>query len=125
MVVHLPADTSWASPWHDISHGWNNKVEMASDYVGLKPWSVTCIEFIFSSRVRAISMLKGHGTFCCSHEHSFHFKASRRNASETHGQLHCFDEQKIWRQAGFEEMLVSFSKRDQNGMGGLQKRERF
>ena len=90
MVVHLPADTSWASPWHDISHGWNNKVEMASDYVGLKPWSVTCIEFIFSSPVRVISMPKGHGTFCCSHEHSFHFKASRRNASETHGQLHLF-----------------------------------
>ena len=35
------------------------------------------------------------------------------------------DEKKMWRQAGFEEMLVSPAKRDQNEMGGLQKRDRF
>ena len=34
-------------------------------------------------------------------------------------------EKKMWRQAGFEEMLVSPAKRDQNEMGGLQKRDRF
>ena len=37
----------------------------------------------------------------------------------------CFDEQKMWRQAGFEEMLVSPAKRDQKEMGGLQERDRF
>ena len=31
----------------------------------------------------------------------------------------------MWRQAGFVEMLVSPAKRDQNEMGGLQKRGRF
>ena len=35
------------------------------------------------------------------------------------------DEDKMWRQAGFVEMLVSPGKRDQNEMGGLQKRGRF
>ena len=35
------------------------------------------------------------------------------------------DEDKMWRQAGFVEMLVSPAKRDQNEMGGLQKRGRF
>ena len=35
------------------------------------------------------------------------------------------DEDKMWRQAGFVEMLVSPAKRDQNKMGGLQKRGRF
>ena len=33
-----------------------------------------------------------------------------------------FDEKKMWRQAGFEEMLVSPAKRDQNEMGGLQEK---
>ena len=37
----------------------------------------------------------------------------------------CDDEDKMWRQAGFVEMLVSPAKRDQNEMGGLQKRGRF
>ncbi len=36
-----------------------------------------------------------------------------------------FDEKKMWRLAGFEQMLVSPAKRDQNEMGGLQKRDRF
>ena len=36
-----------------------------------------------------------------------------------------FDENIMWRQAGFEQMLVSPAKRDQNEMGGLQKRDRF
>ena len=36
-----------------------------------------------------------------------------------------FDEKKMWRMAGFEQMLVSPAKRNQNGMGGLQKRDRF
>ncbi len=36
-----------------------------------------------------------------------------------------FDEKMMWRIAGFEEMLVSPAKRDQNEMGGLQKRDRF
>ena len=36
-----------------------------------------------------------------------------------------FDEKMIWRIAGFEEMLVSPAKQDQNEMGGLQKRDRF
>ena len=31
----------------------------------------------------------------------------------------------MWRIAGFEEMLVSPATRDQNEMGGLQKRDRF
>ena len=30
MVVGPPADTNWASPWHDILHGWNNKAQMLS-----------------------------------------------------------------------------------------------
>ena len=46
MVVGPPADTNWASPWHDILHGWNNKAKMLSDHAGLKPWSVTCIETV-------------------------------------------------------------------------------
>ena len=37
----------------------------------------------------------------------------------------CNDEDKMWLQAGFVEMLVSPAKRDQNEMGGLQKRGRF
>ena len=36
-----------------------------------------------------------------------------------------FDEKNIWRLAGFEQILVSPAKRDQNEMGGLQKRDRF
>ena len=36
-----------------------------------------------------------------------------------------FDDKKMWRQAGLEEMLVSPRKRDQNEMGGLQKRDTF
>ena len=52
---------------------------------------------------------------------AFHGPPSGIQVSLTHS----FTEQKIWRQAGFEEMLVSLSKRDQSGMGGLQKRERF
>ena len=36
-----------------------------------------------------------------------------------------FDEKMIWRIAGFEEMLVSPAKQDQNEMGELQKRDRF
>ena len=44
MIVGPPADTNWASPWHEILHGWNNKVQVLSDYAGLKPWSVTCVE---------------------------------------------------------------------------------
>ena len=47
MVVGPPADNNWASPWHDILHGWNNKVKMLSDHAGLKPWSVTCIEAVW------------------------------------------------------------------------------
>ncbi|MCV6576771.1 MAG: hypothetical protein OIF58_13650, partial [Cohaesibacter sp.] len=47
MVVGPPADTNWASPWHEILHGWNNKVEVLSDYAGLKPWSVTCVEAVW------------------------------------------------------------------------------
>ena len=47
MVVGPPADTNWVSPWHDILHGWNNKVQMLSDYAGLKSWSVTCIEAVW------------------------------------------------------------------------------
>ena len=35
------------------------------------------------------------------------------------------DEKKMWRLAGFEQMLVSPAKRDQNEMRGLQKRDRF
>ena len=52
---------------------------------------------------------------------AFHGPPSGIQVSFTHS----FTEQKIWRQAGFEEMLVSLSKRDQIGMGGHQKRERF
>jgi len=26
MVVGPLADTNWASPWHEMLHGWNNKV---------------------------------------------------------------------------------------------------
>ena len=37
----------------------------------------------------------------------------------------CYDEDKMWRQAGFVEMLFSPAKRVQNEMGGLQKRGRF
>ena len=47
MVVGPPADTNWASPWHEILHGWNNKVRVLSDYAGLKPWSVTCVEAVW------------------------------------------------------------------------------
>ena len=47
MVVGPPADTNWASPWHEILHGWNNKVQVLSDYAGLKPWSVACIEAVW------------------------------------------------------------------------------
>ena len=47
MVVGPPTDTNWASPWHEILHGWNNKVQMLSDHAGLKPWSVTCIEAVW------------------------------------------------------------------------------
>ena len=36
-----------------------------------------------------------------------------------------FDEKKMWRLAGFGQMLVSPAKRHQNEMGGLQKRDRF
>ena len=36
-----------------------------------------------------------------------------------------FDEKMMWRMAGFGESLVSPAKRDQNEMGGLQKRHRF
>ena len=46
MVVGPPANTSWASPWHEMLHGWNNKVQVLSDYAGLKPWSATCIEAV-------------------------------------------------------------------------------
>ena len=46
-VVGPPTDTNWASPWHEILHGWNNKVQMLSDHAGLKPWSVTCIEAVW------------------------------------------------------------------------------
>ena len=48
MVVGPPANTNLASPWHDILHGWNNKVAVLSDYAGLKPWSVTCIEAVWT-----------------------------------------------------------------------------
>ena len=47
MVVGPPADTNWASPWHDILHGWNNRVQILSDHAGLQPWSVTCIEAVW------------------------------------------------------------------------------
>ena len=47
MVVGPLADTNWASPWHEILHGWNNKVQVLSDYAGLKPWSVACIEAVW------------------------------------------------------------------------------
>ena len=33
-VVGPPARTNWASPWHEILHGWNNKVQELSDYAG-------------------------------------------------------------------------------------------
>ena len=36
-------NTNWASPWHEIVYRWNNKVQVLSDYAGLKPWSVTCV----------------------------------------------------------------------------------
>ena len=36
-----------ASPWHEILHGWNHKVQVLSDYAGLKPWSVTCVEAVW------------------------------------------------------------------------------
>ena len=36
-----------------------------------------------------------------------------------------FDEKKMWRLAGFGQMMVSPAKRHQNEMGGLQKRDRF
>ena len=26
MIVGPPAHTNWASPWHEILNGWNNKV---------------------------------------------------------------------------------------------------
>ena len=35
------------------------------------------------------------------------------------------EDDNMWRQAGFVEMLVSPAKRGQNEMGGLQKRGRF
>ena len=56
MVVGPPTDTNWASPWHEILHGWNNKVQMLSDHAGLKPWSVTCIEAVwkFASYVEVL-----------------------------------------------------------------------
>ena len=47
MVVGPPADTNWASPWHEILQGWNNKVQVLSDHAGLKPWSVTCVEAVW------------------------------------------------------------------------------
>ena len=47
MVVGPPADTNWASPWHDILHVWNNRVQILSDHAGLQPWSVTCIEAVW------------------------------------------------------------------------------
>ena len=34
-VVGPPARTNWASPWHEILHGWKNKVQELSDYAGL------------------------------------------------------------------------------------------
>ena len=42
-----PADTNWASPWHEILNWWNNKVKVLSDHAGLKPWSVTCVEAVW------------------------------------------------------------------------------
>jgi len=47
MVVGPPADTNWASPWHETLHGWNDKVQVLWDYAGLKPRSVTCIEAVW------------------------------------------------------------------------------
>ena len=47
MIVGPLADTNWASPWHEILHGWNNKVQVLSDHAGLKLWSVTCVEAVW------------------------------------------------------------------------------
>ena len=47
MIVGPPADTNWTSPWHEILDGWNNKVQVLSDYAELKLWSVTCVETVW------------------------------------------------------------------------------
>ena len=44
MVVSPPADTNWASPWHELVQRWKNNVQLLSDYAGLKLWFVTCVE---------------------------------------------------------------------------------
>ena len=61
MVVGPPADTNWASPWHDILHGWNNRVQILSNHAGLQPWSVTCIEAVwkFASYVAILPVVDG------------------------------------------------------------------
>ena len=60
------------------------------------------------------------------------WKVAKRGAIQDVHNLHeqlrlyiYFDEKKMWHMAGFEQMLVSPAKRDQNEMGGLQKRDRF
>ena len=56
MVVGPPAGTNWASPWHYILHGWNNKIRVLSDHAGVKPWSATCIKAVkkFASYVATV-----------------------------------------------------------------------
>ena len=52
--------------------------------------------------------------------------SSRQRSNEIWATAFIYDdEDKMWRKAGFVEMLVSPPKRDQNEMGGLQKRGRF
>ena len=46
MVVGPPANTNYASSWHEIFHGWTNEVKVLSHYAGLKPGSVTCVEAV-------------------------------------------------------------------------------
>ncbi len=50
MVVGPPADTNWVSPWHDILHGWNNKVQMLQDHAGtFFFWTETLVCYMHGS----------------------------------------------------------------------------
>ena len=46
--IRMRCHFHWTSPWHDILHGLNNKVQVLSDHAGLKPWSVTCNEAVWN-----------------------------------------------------------------------------
>ena len=47
-MVGPPPNTDWSAPWHEVLHGWNDRVHYFAERANIPTWSTQCIKQYWS-----------------------------------------------------------------------------